>query len=279
MRIVVKVGGAALEEPGARLRFASCLAAAAADGHELIVIHGGGQQIAGLCSRLDLPEERVQGLRVTDKETAEAVLMTLGGTVNRKLVAALQHAGLTAVGLTGADGGIFFAEPLEVAERSLGFVGKVGELDPRLIEALLATSSIPVIATVAPRKGHPTEPFYNINADHAVAPMARALEADAVLFLTDVAAVRDASGEPVSELDLAGLQRLRESGALQGGMLPKTDAAMAAAHALPEALVKIAPAHAPDCVRFALDEAIGTRLRSQSALLGISTLTPDRRRR
>ncbi len=263
MRIVIKVGGAALEEAGPRLRFAECIRTAKRAGHEVIVVHGGGNQIARLCERLQLAETRIEGLRVTDEPTAEAVLMTLGGSVNRKLVAALQHAGLTAVGLTGADGNLFDAEPLEIPSgAALGFVGRVAQVDASLPQALLQGGHVPVIATVAPRRGKPEEPFYNINADHAVAPLARALEADAVLFLTDVPAVRDGQGEPLEELDADRVAELKREGTLAGGMLPKTEAALAAAHALPEGLVKIAAAHAPDCVRLALHDGVGTRFSS-----------------
>lgn len=260
MRILLKVGGAALEESGPRLRFAECVFAANRAGHEVIVVHGGGNQIARLCQRLHLEETRVDGLRVTDGPTAEAVLMTLGGSVNRQLVAALQHAGLTAVGLTGADGNLFAAEPLRTSSGvELGYVGQVAQVDPSVPEALLQGGHVPVIASVAPRRGFPEEPFYNINADHAVAPLAAALGADAVLFLTDVPAVRDGDGEPLAELDARRVEQLKADGSLAGGMLPKTEAALAAARALPHALVKIAPAHAADCVRIALHDGVGTR--------------------
>jgi acetylglutamate kinase len=272
VRILLKVGGAALEEAGPRLRFAECVFAATRVGHEVIVVHGGGNQIARLCERLELEETRVDGLRVTDGPTAEAVLMTLGGSVNRELVAALQHAGLTAVGLTGADGNLFAAEPLRAPSGvKLGYVGQVAHVDPSVPEALLREGHVPVIASVAPRRGRPEEPFYNINADHAVAPLAEALGADAVLFLTDVPAVRDGDGEPLSELDPQLVEQLKQSGALAGGMLPKTEAALAAARALPGGLVKIAPAHAPDCVRFALHDGVGTRFTSLSEPTSITS--------
>lgn len=265
MRILVKIGGAALEESGPRQRFAECVYAAARGGHEVILVHGGGNQIARLCERLNLEESRVDGLRVTDGPTAEAVLMTLGGSVNRQLVAALQHAGLTAVGLTGADGNLFGAEPLRGSSGiQLGYVGRAVHVDPSVPEALLLAGHVPVIGSVAPRRGHPEEPFYNINADHVVAPLARALDVDAALFLTDVSAVCGGGGESLPELNSELIERLKQDGALAGGMLPKTEAALATADALPEALVKIAPAHAPDCVRFSLCDGVGTRFRSLS---------------
>ena len=260
-RILVKIGGAQLEEPAGRRELADAIAAAHADRLEVVVVHGGGAQIRQLSRRLNIPDEYHEGLRITDAATADVALMTLGGWVGRTLAEALEEAGVRAVSLTGADGGIFTAWPHRPGGRDLGYVGVPRTVRPGLIEALLTWGAVPVIATVAPLdpaaegdRGH----FYNINADHAVAPLARALGCGTVLFLTDVEGVRDGAGAKVEQLTPVAAADLRSAGILQGGMIPKVDAALEALAGHPDAVVKIAPA-GPDSVRRALDPAVGTR--------------------
>ena len=129
---------------------------------------------------------------------------------------------------------------------------------PALVETLLRAGYAPVIASVAPGRAS-GDPFLNINADHAVAPLGRALGCSAVLFLTDVPGVLDAGGALVPELDPAGCDALVASGVIRGGMLPKLESALQAAHANPKALVKIAPAAGPNAVLAALRPDVGTR--------------------
>src|SRR5262249_33704913 len=187
------------------------------------------------------------------------VLMVLAGSVNRTLVAALQRAGLSAVGICGADGGTFTARPLVKPGVELGFVGVVDAVRPRLVHELLAQGHVPGIATVAP--GAPaagSEPFFNLNADLAAAPLCRALGCDALLFLTDVPGVLDAQKRRLASLTPSQSAQLVRAGAATGGMLPKLDAALLAHRENPRALVKIAPADAPDAVLSALSADLGT---------------------
>lgn len=263
MRILVKIGGAQLEEPSARAAFASSVAAALGEGHELVLVHGGGNQIRALAERLDLATVKVDGLRVTDAATAEVCLAVLGGSVNRTLVGALGSAGVRAVGLTGADGGLMHVRVHRPGGRDLGYVGEVSQVDTKVIDALLAANLLPVVASVAPlspQEEGARDHLYNVNADAAAAPLAAALEADAVLFLTDVPAVLDGSGAPVASLDYAQAGALRSQGVLGGGMLPKLDAAFGAADARPSALVRIAPAAGEDAINSALADGVGTTL-------------------
>jgi len=267
MRILAKIGGAALEESGPRSELAASVAAAVRDGHEVILVHGGGNQIRSLTGRLGIPDRYVDGLRVTDAATAEAVLCVLGGSVNRTLVAALGDAGLSAVGITGADGASFDARKLERGDTDLGYVGAVQHVRPALVDTLLGAGHVPVIATVAPlapdaeaSTAGAREHLYNINADHAAGPLAHALGADALLLLTDVPGVlEDEKLLPLIDPHLAS--ELRERGVLQGGMLPKVEAALGCAAAAPEAQVKIAPGSGPDALRAALLPETGTLLR------------------
>ncbi len=260
MRILVKIGGAQLEQPGPRQQLCEAIAAARQDGNEIVVVHGGGNQIRALGKALGLADRYHDGLRVTDARTAEAVLMVLGGSVNRTLVAALQTASVPAVGLTGADGGTFSARPLVRPGVDLGYVGQVDRVEPRLVHTLLAGGLVPVLATVAPRTGAPDdEPFFNLNADHAAGPLCRALGCDALLFLTDVAGVLGADGRLLPLLTDADCARLVADGVATGGMLPKLEAAQLAARENPRAIVKIAPAGVADCVRQALRDGVATR--------------------
>ena len=259
MRILVKIGGAQLEQEAPRAALCRALAAARGDGHELVVVHGGGNQIRALTKALGLPDAYHEGLRVTDAPTAEVVRMVLAGAVNKTLVQALQHAGVDAVGLCGADGGTFTARALTRPGVDLGWVGTIATVRPDLVEDLLARGRTPVLATVAPGAGASgAEPFFNLNADHAAGPLCRALRGDALLFLTDVPGVLDARGARLPRVTPADCEQLVASGVARGGMLPKLDAALLALHENPRALVRIAPAGDDDAVRNALRDGAGT---------------------
>jgi acetylglutamate kinase len=271
MKLLVKIGGAQLEKPAARAELVQALVRARAAGHELVLVHGGGNQIRELVRRLGLPESYHEGLRVTDAHTAEVVLQVLCGTVNKQLVAALVAAGIPAAGLCGADGGSFGAEPIVASGVELGYVGRAVDVDRRLVDTLLAGGFVPVIATTATlAKGArgPDAHFYNINADMAAGPLGAALRCDAILFLTDVPAVLDAHKQRIAVLGAAECARLREAGVIAGGMIPKVEAALEALAAHPLALVKIAPAAGPDCVLQALHSSVGTSFQSEYATHG-----------
>jgi acetylglutamate kinase len=263
VRLLVKIGGAQLEAAGPRAALCADLARARAAGHELVIVHGGGNQIRQVTRALQLPESYHDGLRVTDPRTAEVVLMVLGGLVNRTLVHSLQQAGVAAVGLSGADGGTFTAQKLTPDGHDLGFVGTVDRVDPQLVQVLLASGHVPVIATTAPGTGAgPGDPFFNLNADHAAGPLCRAFGCDALLFLTDVPAVLDAERRRLPVLTPADCARLVATGVASGGMLPKLEAALLALRENPGAQVKIAPGGAPDAVLAALRSDVGTTFRN-----------------
>lgn len=271
MRILVKVGGAPLLELAGRLRFARSIKSAQSAGHELIVVHGGGEQIRHWCARLGIEDHYVQGLRVTDEATSEVALAVLAGSVNRGLVHALDRIGAPAVGLSGADGRCFEARPLEIEGAELGYVGEVQAVHPELPLSLCKLGYVPVIASLAPlagdAAGDPSR-LYNVNADHAAAPLAAGLKADALLLLSDVEAVRDAQGLPLAELGPTKHAQLLEQSALQGGMLPKVAAAASAARALPKGRVVIASAEKEDCVLAALAPGGGTLITAEETIHG-----------
>lgn len=259
MRILVKIGGAQLEQTGARAQLCEAIAAARAQGHELVVVHGGGNQIRQLGKALGIEDRYHEGLRITDARTAEVVLMVLGGLVNRTLTASLQKAGIAAVGICGADGATFTARKLDKPGVDLGFVGTIETVRPQLVQTLLGSGHVPVIATVAPgTQAADGEPFFNLNADHAAGPLCKALQCDALLFLTDVPGVLDAQKKLLPTLTPADCERLVKAGVATGGMLPKLDAALLALRDNPGTLIKIAPGGQPDAVLRALRADVGT---------------------
>jgi len=263
VRILVKVGGAQLEEAGPRAALCQAIGRAHEEGHELVVVHGGGNQIRQLGKALGLPENYHDGLRVTDARTAEVVLMVLAGLVNKTLVRSLQRVGVPAVGLSGADGGTFTAKRLEKPGVDLGYVGAIDQVQPHYVMTLLSTGHVPVVATVAPGTASGDgEPFFNLNADHAAGPLCRAFGCEALLFLTDVPGVFDAHGQRLARLTPMDVERLVATGVAKGGMLPKLDAALMAHRDNPRALVKIAPANAADAVLQALRANTGTEFTS-----------------
>lgn len=260
-RLLVKIGGAQLTFAQSRAELAQSVAAARTAGHEIILVHGGGDQIRALTGRLGIEDRYHDGLRITDADTAEAVLMVLGGQVNRWLVHALSAAGVRAVGLTGADGDTFAAAKHAPEGVDLGFVGRICDANPDFLNSLLEVDTVPVIATVAPlAKDAPGDRshFYNINADHGAGPLAHAFAADAVLFLTNVAGVLDADNRRIQSLSPTDCTTLRASGVIHGGMIPKVEAALIALAAHPGGKIVIAPAAGTDAIRNALRPDVGT---------------------
>jgi len=196
-----------------------------------VVVHGGGNQIRELSRRLGIAERQHEGLRVTDAETADVVLMVLAGLVNKALVHDLCEAGVRAVGYAGADARSFHARKHEPAGVDIGYVGAVAQVDPALTFALLEQGFTPTIATSAPlaagERG-PRDHSYNVNADLAAGPLAAALRCDALLFLTDVPGVLDASKARFAALTRARCAELKQEGVVAGGMIPKVDSAVSA---------------------------------------------------
>jgi acetylglutamate kinase len=226
--IVVKYGGAAMTSEHLRDGFAADVVLLRLLGMRPVVVHGGGPEISRLMRRLGLEPEFVDGLRVTDAPTMEAVEMALVGKVNKKIVRLINGQGGRAVGLCGADGRLLEAAPEDEragrgARAELGYVGSVRRVNAEVLE-LLMPFAIPVIASVG--EGPGGEP-YNINADLVAGELAAALGAQKVVFLTDVAGVFDDARpeQPwLAEADLAALDALRARGAISGGMLPKLEA-------------------------------------------------------
>jgi acetylglutamate kinase len=221
MKIVVKIGGAALEDKETLKKCAQAVVQLAEDGHLVTVVHGGGSALTRTLKLLGKTSDFVHGLRVTDAETRDVALMVLAGIVNKSLVAAIAAAGRPAIGLCGGDGGIFRARKKQDAEYDLGFVGEICFSEPRWLKAIWAEGGIPVLSSVA--LGGDGE-YYNVNADQMAAACAIACEADALIFLTDVAGVKQADGSVMARLDTKQVAGLIDESIVSGGMMPKLEA-------------------------------------------------------
>lgn len=221
--IVVKYGGAAMTEPRLRESFADDVALLRLVGMNPVIVHGGGPQVSAFTRALGREPVFVDGLRVTTAEDLEVVRMVLAGSVNKDVVRLINRHGALAAGLSGEDGG-FLRAKRKGGPVDLGFVGEITEVHPDIVTDL-SHDFIPVIATLAVDE---TGQTYNVNADDAAAAVAAALHARKLVFLTDVAGILDANGVVMPELRAGDVDRLIADGTLQGGMIPKAQAAVAA---------------------------------------------------
>ena len=221
--VVVKIGGAALEDVDLRRRFAEDVTLLDWVGINVVVVHGGGKQITAMLDRLGIPATFVDGLRVTDASTLEIVEMVLGGAINKELVRLIHALGGRAVGITGKDGGLARARR-SFGDVDLGLVGEVTGIDRAVIDRLIP-EFIPVIAPLATGEDGQT---LNVNADTFAGRLATALDAEKLVLLTDVPGVLAADGTLISTLDADQAQQLIAAGVIRGGMIPKVKNALAA---------------------------------------------------
>jgi acetylglutamate kinase len=223
MRIVIKFAGALLEDDATVRELARQVAALAQEGHEILVVHGGGKLFTATLKRMAIESKFVGGLRVTDRETRDAAIMVFAGLLNKKVAAAISAEGQPAVGVSAADSRSFLAEPMvhNEVEGGLGFVGYLTGLNLPFIESLWREGLVPV----APCLGIGSDnELYNINADHMAAACAEFLSADQLIYLTDVAGVLD--GEKVlSVVACQEIDRLVQCRVVSGGMVLKLEAA------------------------------------------------------
>src|SRR5579872_1546509 len=245
VKIVIKIGGVALEDEATLHKCARAVVEMAKDGHRVAVVHGGGTALTRTLKLLGKQSDFINGLRITDAETRDVALMVLSGIVNKSLVAAIVAAGSAAVGLCGADGMAFRARKKQNSSCDLGFVGEICYAEPRWIEAIWGAGGIPVLSSVA--LGSDGE-YYNINADQMASACAVACHADTLIFLTDVDGVKDAEGVVIPWLNTKDVAALIAASVIGGGMLPKLEACSNALHKgvgrvriLPAAQVEILP--------------------------------------
>ena len=228
--VVVKYGGHAMGDPELAADFARDIVLIKQAGVNPVVVHGGGPQIGSLLDRLNIRSEFKGGLRVTDRATVEVVEMVLAGSVNKEIVTAINGQGGKAVGISGKDANLMRARRLERRWRDpssnieqiadLGFVGEPAAVDPHIIDVIIQSDLIPVVAPIG--LGLEGETL-NINADTFAAALASALKAKRLLLLTDVEGVLDKDGNLIKSLTTAEAQSLIDDGTISGGMIPKIE--------------------------------------------------------
>ena len=266
--IVVKYGGHAMVDPKLAQQFARDMVMLKVCGLNPIVVHGGGPQINSLLDRLDVKAVFREGLRVTDAETMSVVEMVLSGSINKSIVASIQQAGGRAVGISGKDGNLLIAERLvkkktdpatgKMIEIDFGFVGEPVRVNTEILETIMKSDAIPVIAPVG--VGWEGETF-NVNADTAAGAIATATQAKRLLLLTDVAGVLDKDKNLISELKVGDLDELVANGTITGGMIPKVESAAAVVESGVEGVI-ILDGRVPHSVLLELltPHGVGTRI-------------------
>jgi acetylglutamate kinase len=228
--VVVKYGGHAMGDPDLAANFARDVVLIKQAGVNPIVVHGGGPQIGSLLDRLNIRSEFKGGLRVTDRATVEVVEMVLAGSVNKEIVTAINNQGGKAVGISGKDANLMRAKRLERRWRDplsnieqivdLGFVGDPALVDPHIINVIIQSDLIPVVAPIGIG---PDGETLNINADTFAAALASALKAKRLLLLTDVEGVLDKNGNLIKSMTTSEAQALIDDGTISGGMIPKIE--------------------------------------------------------
>ena len=232
---VIKYGGHAMGDAALAQDFAADIVLLKAVGINPVVVHGGGPQIGAMLKKLGVESEFVDGLRITDAETAKVAEMVLSGAINKELVGWINAAGGKAIGISGKDGDFVRAtkiqrtqkDPDSNIERSidLGFVGEPQTVDRSVIDTISGAGMIPVIAPIGVGDdGH----TYNINADTMAGAIASALGASRLFLLTDVAGVLDKNGMLLTDLDPKAVTALQADGTISGGMIPKIETCVAA---------------------------------------------------
>lgn len=220
--VVVKLGGHAMGSDEAMDSFARDIVLLRQVGVNPVIVHGGGPMINAMLDKLQIKSTFVNGKRVTDAATMEVVEMVLSGVVNKRIVHALNRQGGRAVGLSGKDANLVTCD---VPNPELGFVGQPAEMDPTVLKNLFDNDMVPVIAPIGVGRDGAT---LNINGDTAAGAIAQCLKADRLLLLTDVAGVKNAAGDVITELKAADVEAMTAEGVIAGGMIPKTETALQA---------------------------------------------------
>jgi len=223
MRILVKIAGALLENDEHVQSIARQIVELERDGHEILVIHGGGKIFTATLAKLGIESRFINGLRVTDRATRDAAVMVFAGLLNKKVAGAISLAGHPAVGISAPDAACFLAEPMQLDDLGthLGYVGYLTEVNVDFLQSLWAAGIVPVASCLG--LGADGE-IYNINADHMAAAAAEFIRADRLIYLTDVAGVLD--GEKVLRaVNGTDIEDLIRQNKVSGGMILKLEAA------------------------------------------------------
>ncbi len=234
--LVIKYGGNAMIDETLKNSFARDIVLMKAVGINPIVVHGGGPQIGDLLNKLNIESRFVNGMRVTDSATMDVVEMVLGGLVNKDIVGLINNNGGKAIGLTGKDGKLIKAKKLTVSHKTpemtapeiidIGHVGEVDSIDTQLLDLLVNSDFIPVIAPIG--VGRHSGNTYNINADLVAGKVAEVLKAEKLILLTNIEGLLDKQGNVLTGLSTQQVDDLIEDGTIHGGMLPKIGCALSA---------------------------------------------------
>lgn len=271
--IVVKFGGNAMVDPLLHESFARDIVLMKLVGMNPVVVHGGGPQIGALLEKLGIPSEFVDGMRVTDTQTMDVVEMVLGGRVNKEIVTSINRAGGKAIGVTGKDGGLIRAERLKITRQGpelsapeiidIGHVGEVRQIDTEILNVILDSNFIPVIAPIGADDAGNT---YNINADLVAGKIAQVMQAEKLMLLTNVAGLMDRQQKVLTGLSTAEVDALIADGTVHGGMLPKISCALEAVKS------GVGSAHIVDgrvahavLLEIFTDEGLGTKITRRGA--------------
>jgi acetylglutamate kinase len=269
--VVIKYGGNAMVDDRLKQSFARDIVLMKAVGINPVVVHGGGPQIGQLLDQLSIESKFVNGMRVTDTKTMDAVEMVLGATINKEIVNLISSAGGRAFGVTGKDGRLIKAKKLVVSHKTaemsvpeiidIGQVGEVESIDKSVIDMLLKSNYIPVIAPIGVGSDGAS---YNINADLVAGKVASVLNAEKLMLLTNVAGLQDKQGEILTGLTVNLVDELIEDGTIYGGMLPKIQCALDAVNS------GVAASHIIDgrvdhavMLELFTDEGVGTLITNQ----------------
>lgn len=231
--LVIKFGGNAMIDEELKSSFARDMVMLKLIGINPIVVHGGGPQIGQMLGALNIETSFVEGMRVTDRRTMDVVEMVLGGKVNKEIVDLIHSAGGSAIGVTGKDGRLITARPLKVTKNTpgmnapeiidIGHVGEVAQVNKRVLDTLINSDFIPVIAPIGVGANGDS---YNINADLVAGKIAEVTQAEKLILLTDVPGIQNAEGEVLTGLTTQVVDELVKNGTISGGMLPKVQSAL-----------------------------------------------------
>jgi acetylglutamate kinase len=262
--LVIKYGGNAMTDPALQAAFAQDVVLLKLVGMNPVVVHGGGPQIESALTRMGKKGEFKGGMRVTDAETMEIVEWVLAGEVQQDIVGLINQAGGKAVGLTGRDGSLIRAKKLISPEGDLGFVGDIERIDASIVKALQDDAFIPVISPIGFGANNES---YNINADVVAGEIAKALNAEKLLMLTNIAGVLDKNKQLLTELSPAQIDQLVADGTINGGMIPKIAGALDAAKSGVNA-VHIIDGRVPHAMLLEIlsDAAFGTMIRRTDSI-------------
>jgi acetylglutamate kinase len=253
VKVLIKLGGSLLDTAESRGRIAAEIVEVARE-YETVIVHGGGKQLTRYLEAQGIKSQFVNGMRVSDSAVIDGVAKVIAGSVNKNLVATITALGEAAVGLSGVDGSLTSAVQLSP---EMGFVGRPVKTDARLLDLLVNSGYLPVVACIA---GDSKGTIFNVNADQMAVSCAAGWRAGKLIFLTDVPGVKDASGAVARTLNVEQVRELIAAGVAQGGMQAKLEAAILALASGLEEVIIASGNEANVCRRLLAGENLGSRL-------------------